>query len=135
MKRKPFKLAVLIGMALMLTGCKTGGESNSGAEPGLGYYQKGTASWYGAEYHGRATASGELFDRNALTAAHRTLAFDTWAEVTNLANGRQVTVRINDRGPEPLDRIIDLSERAADELGMKTAGLAEVSLNIVSGPR
>ena len=134
MSRKPFKLAVLIGMALFLTGCQTGGSSNTGTDPGLGYYQKGTASWYGAEYQGRPTASGELFDRNALTAAHRELAFDTWVEVTNLGNGRQVTVRINDRGPTKTERIIDLSEKAADELGMKTAGLAEVTLEIVGAP-
>ncbi|MDD3145881.1 MAG: septal ring lytic transglycosylase RlpA family protein [Candidatus Riflebacteria bacterium] len=135
MTNKPFKIAALIGVALMLTGCQTGGQDNP-VQPTAGYYQTGTASWYGAEYQGRPTASGEPFDKNALTAAHRELAFNTWVEVNNLGNGRRVTVRINDRGPftDPENRIIDLSERAADELGMKTAGLAQVALDIVAGP-
>lgn len=134
MKRKVLHLFVLLGMAITLTGCQTGGGKET-SQPAAGYYQTGTASWYGAEYHGRPTASGELFDRNALTAAHRDLAFDTWVEVNNLGNGRRVTVRINDRGPaSSTGRIIDLSERAADDLGMKIAGLAQVTLNIVAGP-
>lgn len=111
-----------------------GGSKDSGTQPTSGYYQTGTASWYGSEYHGRPTASGERFDKNALTAAHRDLAFDTWVEVTNLSNGRRVTVRINDRGPTIMSRIIDLSERAADEIGMKLAGLATVTLEIVGAP-
>lgn len=69
-----------------------------------------------------------------MTAAHKELPFQTWVEVTNLENGRQVTVRINDRGPFVAGRIIDLSEKAADELGMKNAGLAQVSLKIVGAP-
>jgi putative cell wall-binding protein len=79
---------------------------------------EGEASWYGPGFHGNTTASGETFDRNALTAAHRTLAFGTRVRVTNLENGRQVIVRINDRGPYHGGRVIDLSERAAQEIGM-----------------
>lgn len=136
MSKKPFKIVALLGAALILTGCQTGGSSDNDSQPTSGYYQAGTASWYGAEYHGRPTASGELFDKNAMTAAHRELAFNTWVQVNNLNNGRRVTVRINDRGPfaDQEKRIIDLSERAADELGMKNAGLAEVTLDIVAGP-
>lgn len=134
MSKKPFKFAALLGAVFLLTGCQTGGGKET--KPDAGYYQTGTASWYGAKYHGRPTASGELFDKNAMTAAHRELAFNTWVEVNNLNNGRRVTVKINDRGPfvDEKTRIIDLSEKAADELGMKIAGLAEVSLEIVAGP-
>src|SRR5690606_32891326 len=79
--------------------------------------QRGLSSWYGRRFHGRKTASGEVFDMHAMTAAHRTLAFQTWVRVTNLANGKQVIVRINDRGPHRADRIIDLSQGAARALG------------------
>lgn len=134
MNGKLLKLAVILGFSVFLTGCQMGGSKDSGTQPTSGYYQTGTASWYGSEYHGRPTASGERFDKNALTAAHRDLAFDTWVEVTNLSNGYRVTVRINDRGPTIMSRIIDLSERAADEIGMKLAGLATVTLEIVGAP-
>ncbi|GAB4279123.1 MAG: hypothetical protein Kow0029_22860 [Candidatus Rifleibacteriota bacterium] len=127
---------ILLLIPFFMVGCIENGSKsdNSSVYPTTGVYQTGIASWYGAEYHGRPTASGEIFDRNALTAAHKELAFNTWVEVTNLENGRRVTVKINDRGPFVEGRIIDLSERAADELGMKIAGLALVSLKIVNGP-
>ncbi len=134
MNGKLLKLAVILGFSVFLTGCQMGGSKDNGIQPTSGYYQTGTASWYGSEYHGRPTKSGERFDKNALTAAHRDLAFDTWVEVTNLSNGYRVTVRINDRGPTIMSRIIDLSERAADEIGMKLAGLATVTLEIVGAP-
>jgi putative cell wall-binding protein len=95
----------------------------------VGAFQ-GEASWYGPGFHGRRTASGETFDRNALTAAHRTLAFGTRVRVTNLENGRQVIVRINDRGPFHGNRVIDLSERAANEIGMP--GTAQVRGEILA---
>src|SRR5205823_6298814 len=79
--------------------------------------QTGKASWYGDPHHGRKTASGEVFDMYALTAAHRTLPLGSRVRVTNLANGRAVDVRINDRGPTLADRIIDLSYAAARALG------------------
>lgn len=85
----------------------------------------GKASLYG-NFHGKRTASGERYDRNGLTAAHRTLPFDSNVRVTNLANGRSVTVKVNDRGPHRKDRVIDLSQGAAEQLGMKRQGLATV---------
>ena len=91
----------------------------------------GKASWYGGKFHGRPTASGEKFDKNGLTAAHRTLPFGTKVRVTNRANGRTVIVRVNDRGPFIHSRIIDLSRAAADRIGMITRGTAPVSLEIL----
>ena len=92
------------------------------------YRQVGIASWYGGRHQGRLTASGEVFDENKLTAAHRTLPLVTWARVTNLENGRTIEVRVNDRGPYIDGRVIDLSTRAAEELGMTTQGLARVEI-------
>jgi len=94
-------------------------------------YQVGTASWYGKDFHGRQTASGEPYDMYQLTAAHRTLPLGTWVRVTNLRNNRWVLVRINDRGPVPEDRIIDLSFTAAQVLDMEDRGLARVSVEII----
>ena len=93
--------------------------------------EKGNACWYGAAYQGKKTASGELFNKDKLTAAHRTLPFDTIARVTNLLNGRSVDVRINDRGPFVKGRIIDLSEAAARELGMIREGVVPVKVKIL----
>lgn len=93
-----------------------------------GYQTVGVASWYGGKFHGRKTANGEIYDQNALTAAHRSLPFGTRLEVTNLANGRSVVVSVNDRGPFIDGRIIDLSRRAAVDLGFIKAGLAEVRI-------
>jgi rare lipoprotein A len=95
---------------------------------------EGLASWYGGKFQGRLTASGEVFDTNELTAAHKTLPFGTVVEVTHLASGRTVRVRINDRGPFVASRIIDLSRAAAESLGMTGEGVAEVRLQIVSQP-
>lgn len=95
------------------------------------FTQTGTASWYGKSHHGRTTANGEKFDMEAMTAAHRTLPFGTRVRVTNLENKRSVVVRINDRGPYVRNRIIDLSARAARELGIAEDGLARVRLEQV----
>jgi len=92
------------------------------------YRQVGIASWYGGRHQGRLTASGEVFDENKLTAAHRTLPLVTWARVTNLENGRSIEVKVNDRGPYIDGRVIDLSTRAAEELGMTEQGLARVEI-------
>jgi rare lipoprotein A len=101
----------------------------------VGYTEQGIASWYGAKYHGRATASGERYDMHAMTAAHPTLPFGVVVEVTNLKNDRHVRVRINDRGPFRKGRIIDLSYAAARKLGMVHQGLAEVRVRVVDpGP-
>lgn len=91
----------------------------------------GQASWYGPGFHGRTTASGERFDMNAMTAAHRTLPFGTMVEVSNLETNRSVTVRINDRGPFVDGRIIDVSRAAAAELDMITSGVARVRLRLL----
>ena len=89
---------------------------------------RGSASWYGPGFHGKRTASGERFDMNALTAAHRTLPFGTRVRVINMQNGLEVVVRINDRGPHAADRIIDLSRAAAAAIDMLRAGEAPVVL-------
>ena len=94
----------------------------------------GTASWYGEYFEGKPTASGEPYDMYELTAAHRTLPLGTWVKVTNLRNHRWVLVRINDRGPVPTERIIDLSYSAARVLNMKARGLAKVRLDLVKTP-
>jgi rare lipoprotein A len=98
------------------------------------YQQVGTASWYGPWHQGKKTASGEKFDQHKLTAAHPTLPLGTEAVVTNLENGRQVEVRINDRGPYAKDRAIDLSARAAAKLGMKEKGVASVKIEVKPDP-
>ena len=92
----------------------------------------GGASWYGPGFHGRTSANGEIFNQYALTAAHRTLPFGTRVLVTNLYNGRQVTVRINDRGPYAGNRIIDLSAAAAAEIGLIDSGVGTVQLDVLA---
>ena len=92
------------------------------------------ASFYAEDFHGRPTASGELFDMHALTAAHKTLPFGTMLEITNLENGKRVTVRVNDRGPFIPNREIDLSRGAAEKIDMISAGVARVSIRKLSGP-
>jgi rare lipoprotein A len=92
------------------------------------YKERGVASWYGKKFHGQRTSSGEVYDMYAMSAAHKTLPIPSYARVTNLANGRSVIVRINDRGPFVADRIIDLSYAAAFKLGMMQAGHAEVEV-------
>ncbi len=89
------------------------------------------ASWYGPWHHGRRTASGERYDMNAMTAAHRTLPLGTIVRVTNLENHLSVSVRINDRGPYTRGRIIDLSAAAARSLGLKAQGVAQVRIEAV----
>lgn len=102
-----------------------------GREAGGEAFQSGFASWYGDEFHGKATADGEVYDMHKLTAAHPQLPFHTLVEVENLGNGRRVLVRINDRGPFLKGRIIDLSLAAAQRLGMAEQGTAEVRLRVL----
>jgi rare lipoprotein A len=92
------------------------------------FRQVGKASWYGKQHHGRTTANGEVFDMEAMTAAHRSLPFDTVVRVINVANGKSIKVRINDRGPYGRGRIIDLSAKAARALGIVDDGTAEVRI-------
>lgn len=101
--------------------------------PEPGYEQTGTASWYGADFQGQRTASGEVFDRAALTAAHPTLPIPSLVQVTNLENGREVIVRVNDRGPFVGERLIDMSHGAAQVLGFDQAGQARVHVRYL-GP-
>lgn len=100
-----------------------------------GYDRTGEASWYGSRYQGRTTASGEPFDMNALTAAHKRLPFGTMVKVTNLANKRSLVVRINDRGPYKRGRIIDLSRRGADLLGFEHLGTTKVRVTVLQTKR
>jgi len=99
-----------------------------------GFRERGVASWYGRDFHGRQTSSGEVYDMRDMTAAHKTLPLPTWVEVTNLNNGKQVIVKVNDRGPFVDDRIIDLSQRAAEELDMIRAGTARVQVRALGAP-
>jgi rare lipoprotein A len=92
----------------------------------------GTASWYGKAFHGRPTANGETFDMRQVSAAHPTLPMPSLVEVTNLQNGRSLRLRVNDRGPFHDDRLIDLSQAAARELGFESAGLAKVRVRFIS---
>jgi rare lipoprotein A len=93
--------------------------------------QEGLASWYGGKFQGRTTSSGEVFDTNLMTAAHKSLPFGTVVKVTDLDTGSSTVVRINDRGPFVEGRIIDLSRAAADQLGMVGRGVARVSVEVV----
>jgi rare lipoprotein A len=96
-----------------------------------GYVQKGTASWYGPGFHGKKTANGEVYDMNELTAAHNVLPLNSVVRVKNLDNNKEITVRINDRGPFVGDRVLDLSLASAKELGMTTAGTAPVRITVI----
>jgi rare lipoprotein A len=102
------------------------------ALPGLaGQTLEGQASWYGPGFHGRLTANGERYNMYAMTAAHKTLPFGTFVEVTLLSSGRKVVVRINDRGPFADDRIIDLSKAAAERIGLIKEGVSQVQVRII----
>lgn len=96
-----------------------------------GYVERGTASWYGKKFHGKRTSSGETYNMYAMTAAHKTLPIPTYARITNLDNGRAVTVKINDRGPFHADRLIDLSYAAASKLGIAQKGTGRVEVRVI----
>jgi len=129
-----FALACLtLGMVLS-AGCGRRTTARLPAPARIGSTETGIASWYGIPYHGRRSASGEIYDMEKLTAAHRALPFQTWVEVTNLSNGKQVNVRITDRGPFVGGRIIDLSMAAARQLDMVRSGTARVRLKVIVAP-
>jgi len=107
------------------------GETYKVLDSSYGYQERGVASWYGVPYHGRTTASGETFDMNDLTAAHPSLPFGSRVRVTNLGNGRSLVLEINDRGPFVKQRIIDVSKRAAKELGFLRDGIARVRVEVL----
>src|ERR1700691_2985517 len=153
MLRPLFRLGSLAVAVIVLAGCgshppqqSAGGHSQGrykvGAPyqiDGVWYYPRedfsydetGIASWYGEQFAGRATANGEVFDLNDLTAAHRTLPIPSIVQVTNLDNGRSIKLRVNDRGPYARGRIIDVSRRAAQLLGFEGTGTAKVRVQIV----
>lgn len=117
---------LVAALLLLAAGCGKPAEPWKPASETEGY-----ASWYGPKFQGRKTASGEIYDQNALTAAHRTAPFGTLFEVTHARSGRTVTVRVNDRGPFVKGRIVDLSYAAAQAIGMVATGTAPVRLRPV----
>jgi hypothetical protein len=123
---------LLITSTLGASGCTYLGKGQ--AELDLGIYERGSASWYGELFHGRLTANGEIYDMHALTAAHRSLPLGTVVHVVNIRNGREVVVRVNDRGPYKRGRIIDLSYGAARRLDMAERGVAPIQLQVMSFP-
>jgi rare lipoprotein A len=142
-KRRSFinaALLLLAGTILFLTACSSTPEKPAIIIPPpdqkleLGFYQQGIASWYGHPFHGHATASGEIYDMHGLTAAHKRLPLGTRVLVTNLENQRQVEVIINDRGPFVKNRIIDLSQKGAQQLKMIGNGTAMVRIDILELP-
>jgi len=114
---------------IILSGCIGFQKSGKGT-----IRTKGIASWYGEKFHGRRTANGEIYNMFGLTAAHRTLPFGTRLEVVNLANGKSVTVRVNDRGPFIRGRFLDLSYGAAKRLGKVQSGISRVSIRSINRP-
>lgn len=100
----------------------------------VGHVEQGIASWYGIPYHGRAAADGEIYDMETLVAAHRTMPFNTWVRVTNLANNKSVNVRIIDRGPFVAGRIVDLSKAAARDIDLLGPGVGQVRLEVIAAP-
>jgi len=153
----PAFLFATAGLALLLAGCagqglfsEPGSPSTVSSEGGykvgrpykingrwyypkedFGYREVGVASWYGPGFHGRRTARGDVYDQYAMTAAHRTLPMPSLVRVTNLENGREADLLVNDRGPFVGDRIIDVSKRAAQELGFQTKGTARVRVRVL----
>jgi len=134
------ELAAVAALLLMLSACagdsarqSPGRASDGAAQPvaTTNGAQVGVASWYGARFHGRTTASGEPYDMHGMTAAHPSLPFGTKVRVTNLENGRSVVLRINDRGPYAKRRIIDVSRHAAEHLGFRKTGLAKVRVEVI----
>jgi rare lipoprotein A len=128
------KLTVSFGvlfacLALLLSGCSGAPTKIDAAK--TGYKETGKASFYAMKYQSRKTASGEIFDQSAYTAAHNRLPFGTKVKVTNVQNGKSVIVRINDRGPFVKGRIIDLSRSAFSKIGNPRAGVIDVKIEIV----
>jgi rare lipoprotein A len=132
-------MAAVIALTLLSASCAHRGSAPVSTRPSPppspqveeGWTERGIASWYGEPYHGRRTASGEVYDMHAFTAAHRSLPFGSMVEVRRRDSGAEVTVRINDRGPFIAGRIIDLSFAAAKRIGLEVDGIAEVSIRVV----
>ncbi len=134
LRKEPLLLGLLLFLLTSAGGCASRKRPQGAAEivPREGAVERGLASWYGKEFAGLPTASGEIFDPEKVTAAHRTLPFGTVVEVTNERNGRSITVPINDRGPFISGRIIDLSRAAAAAAGSVLDGVVPVTLRVLS---
>ena len=128
----PKKLPLLLLVLILAAACGPGKQVQRIPSPPDGWDEEGVASWYGKKFHGRRTASGERYDMYGITAAHRTLPFGT--VVRNMNNGRELKVRINDRGPFVAGRIIDLSYGAARKLEMVRDGIVPVRIRVVRAP-
>ena len=129
-----------LAVAVVTSGCSLAGGHPArtpvpSVESASGWTESGAASWYGQPHHGNPTASGEIFDQEAATGAHRTRPFGTRIRVENLDNGRSATLTINDRGPFVKDRILDVSRRIARELGMLGPGTARVRITVLELPK
>ncbi len=122
---KKQRLLSILCSVILLTSCAGKSYFHSGN------VQKGIASWYGSDFHGKLTSNQEIYNMHALTAAHKTLPFGAYVRVTNLNNGRSIVVRINDRGPFIKGRIIDLSFAAAKKVGMDITGVAPVKIKVL----
>ncbi|MGQ9707223.1 MAG: septal ring lytic transglycosylase RlpA family protein [bacterium] len=148
MKQKAFLFVLFTTTIFIFTGCPQRPESNislkewkegltketvdtHNGKTSSGSTEEGYASYYGAEFDGKETASGEIYNMYDLTCAHRSLPFGTKLKVTNTENGKSVIVRINDRGPWVKDRIIDLSYQSAKEIGMIDTGIAWVKIKVI----
>ena len=125
--------ALLAALCLSFGACSWVPKGEAGLDVGI--KDRGIASWYGEQFHGKQAANGELFDMMALTAAHRTLPLGTMVRVVNLTNGKHVRVRINDRGPYVNGRILDLSQAAAVKLGMVQNGISVIQLEVIGDRR
>jgi rare lipoprotein A len=141
-RNSKFEILLLVLLTMSAAACAHRGAPPVRTEPAppqappvqsveKGWTERGIASWYGEPYHGRRTASGEIYDMHAVTAAHRSLPFGTVVEVERRDSGAEVTVRINDRGPFIAGRIIDLSYAAAKRVGLDVDGIAEVTIRVV----
>ena len=127
--RQPVLLSIAVCTGMLLGACSWIPKGD--AQFDIGIKDRGVASWYGEQFHGRLAANGEVFDMEALTAAHRTMPLGSIVRVVNLANGKHIHVRITDRGPYMNGRILDLSHAAAVQLQMDRGGLAHVQVEIV----
>ena len=124
---------LLAALCLSFGACSWVPKGEAGLDVGI--KDRGIASWYGEQFHGKQAANGELFDMQALTAAHRTLPLGSMVRVVNLTNGKHVRVRINDRGPYVNGRILDLSQAAAVKLGMVQNGISVIQLEVIGDRR
>lgn len=134
MQRAGLLPTAAVAMLALLAGCSRAVVTSPPGPPAAGLEEVGFASWYGAQHQGRRTASGEVFDMNQLTAAHRTLPFGTRLLVTNRDTSQSTEVRVNDRGPFVGGRILDVSYAAARQLGAVGSGIFPVKLRVVSLP-